>query len=53
MQLLTTYICNNKEISLNSCVSLTKNCKIKFFLTLKLIKYLISHILYNILTNTI
>ncbi len=53
IQLLIICTCNNKEISLNNYISLTKNCKIKFSLVFKLIRYLISHILYNILTNTI
>ena len=53
IQLLTIYIYNNKKISLSNYISLTKNYKIKFFLTFKLIRYLNLHILYNILINTI
>ncbi len=53
MRLLTIYTCNNKEMSLSNCAFLTKNYKIKFSLIFKLIKYSISYILHNILTNII
>jgi len=53
IQLLIIYIYNKEEISLDSCISLIKNCEIKFSLVFKLIKYLTLHILYNVLTNTI